>query len=56
MLIDLLESSKAIGLCLMGKFDMTSVNSDKPMQPPFKPRNSKWCSVSSSTILEYSCG
>ena len=33
---------------------LTSVDSDEPMQPPFKLRNSKWCSVSSLTILEYS--
>ena len=32
---------------------LTSVDSDKPLQPPFKLRNSKWCSVSSFTILEY---
>ena len=24
-----------------------------PLQPPFKLRNSKWCSVSSLTIIEY---
>ena len=33
---------------------LTSVNSDEPMQPPFKLRNSKWCSVSSLTVREYS--
>ena len=33
-------------------FDMR--DSDKPRQPPFKLRNSKWCSVSSLTITEYS--
>ena len=26
----------------------------RPAQPPFKVRNSKWCWVSSSTIIEYS--
>ena len=26
---------------------LTSVDSDEPVQPPFKLRNSKWCSVSS---------
>ena len=26
---------------------LTSVDSDEPLQPPFKLRNSKWCSVSS---------
>ena len=24
------------------------------MQPPFKPKNSKWCSISSLTVIEYS--
>ena len=33
---------------------LTSVDSDEPLQPPFKPRKSKWCSVSSLTIIEYS--
>ena len=33
---------------------LTSVDSDKPLQPPFKHRNSKWCSVNSLTIREYS--
>ena len=28
---------------------LTSVDSDEPVQPPFKLRNSKWCSVSSLT-------
>ena len=32
----------------------TSVDSDKPLQPPFRLRNSKWYSVSSFTIIEYS--
>ena len=37
------------------QFDiLTSVDSDEPLQPPFKLRNSKWCSVSSLTIIEYS--
>ena len=27
---------------------------EEPLQPPFKLRNSKWCSVSSLTIIEYS--
>ena len=26
---------------------LTIVDSDEPLQPPFKLRNSKWCSVSS---------
>ena len=33
---------------------LTSVDSDEPLQPPFKLRNSKWCSVRSVTIIEYS--
>ena len=33
---------------------LTSVDSDEPVQPPFKLRNSKWYSVSSLTIIEYS--
>ena len=33
---------------------LTCVDSDEPVQPPFKLRNSKWCSVSSLTIIEYS--
>ena len=37
------------------QFDiLTSVDSDEPLQPPVKLRNSKWCSVSSLTIIEYS--
>ena len=32
---------------------LTSVDSDEPVQPPFKLRNSKWCSVSSLTVIEY---
>ena len=34
--------------------NLTSVDSDGPLQPPFKLSNSKWCSVSSLTIIEYS--
>ena len=33
---------------------LTSVHSDEPVQPLFKFRNSKWCSVSSLTLVEYS--
>ena len=33
---------------------LTSVDSDQPAQPPFRRRNSKWCSVSSLTVIEYS--
>ena len=31
---------------------LTSVYSDEPVQPPFKHRNSKWCSVSSLTLID----
>ena len=33
---------------------LTSVDSDEHVQPPFKLRNSNWCSVSSLTIIDYS--
>ena len=33
---------------------LKSVDSDEPVEPPFKLRNSKWCSVSSLTLLECS--
>ena len=33
---------------------LTSVDSDEPVQPPFKLTNSKRCSVSSLTLIEYS--
>ena len=33
---------------------LTSVDSGEPVQPPFKLRNSKWCSVSILTVVEYS--
>ena len=33
---------------------LTSVNSDKPVRPPFKRRNSKCCLVSSIIFIEYS--
>ena len=33
---------------------MTSVDSDEPVQPTFNLRNSKCCSVSSLTVIEYS--
>ena len=32
----------------------TSVESEEPVQPPFKLSYSKWCSVSSLTLIEYS--
>ena len=31
---------------------LTRVDSDGPVQPPFKLKNSKWCSVSSLTVIE----
>ena len=33
---------------------LASVDSDEPVQPPLKLRNSKWCSLSSLTLIEYS--
>ena len=33
---------------------LTCVDSDEPVQPPFKLRNSKWCSINSLTVIEYS--
>ena len=33
---------------------LTSVDSDEPVQTPFKLRNSKRCSVGSLTVIEYS--
>ena len=33
---------------------LTCVDSDVPVQPTFKLRNSKWCSGSSLTVLKYS--
>ena len=32
---------------------LTSVDSDEPVQPPFKLRNLKWGSVSSLTVIEF---
>ena len=32
---------------------LTCVDSDEPVQPTFKLRNSKWCSVFSSRLIEY---
>ena len=32
---------------------LASVNSEEHLQPPFKLRTSKWCSVRSLTIIEY---
>ena len=34
---------------------LTSVDTDDPMQPPFKLRNTKWYSASSLTLIENSC-
>ena len=33
---------------------LTCVDSDEPVQPPLKLRNSKYCSVNSLTLIEYS--
>ena len=33
---------------------LKSVDTDEPVQPPFKLRNSKYCSVSSLTLIKYS--
>ena len=33
---------------------LTSVDSDEPVQPSAKLRNSKFCSVSNLTVIEYS--
>ena len=33
---------------------VTRVDSDEPVQPPFKLRNFKLCSISSLTVIEYS--
>ena len=30
---------------------LTSVDSDEPLQPPFRPKNLKSCSVSSSSLI-----
>ena len=43
------------GMRLPTFYFLTSVDSDKPLQPPFKLRNSKLCAASSLTIIEYSC-
>ena len=32
---------------------LTSIDSDEPVQPPFELGNSKWCSVSCLTVIEY---
>ena len=33
---------------------LTRVDSDQPVQPPLKLKNSKQCSVSGLTVIEYS--
>ena len=33
---------------------LTSIDSDEPVQPPFKLRNSKCCSIRSLIVIEYS--
>ena len=35
---------------------LTWINSDQPVEAPVKLRSSKCCSVSSLTVIEYSCG
>ena len=35
-------------------WNLTSLDSDEPVQPHFKLRNSKRCSVSILTVIEYS--
>ena len=42
--------SNNVAFCIL-----TSVDLYVPLQPPLKLRNSKWCSVSSLTIIEYTC-
>ena len=32
---------------------LTYIDSDEPVQPPFKLRNSKWCLASSLTVIEW---
>ena len=53
-----LESEYIIKIAMTCNFQqcgiLTGVDSDEPLQPPFMLRNSKWCSVSSLTIIEYS--
>ena len=34
--------------------NVACVDLGEPVKPPFKLRNSKWCSVSSLTVIEYS--
>ena len=40
--------------CVETRGVLTSVDSDEHVQPIFNPRNSKWCSVSSLTLVKYS--
>ena len=48
-----LEYSAGQGLT-SANWAVTCVDSDMPAQPPFKLRNSKWCSGSSLRVIEYS--
>ena len=49
------ESSKWAATCDFEQCGIwISVDSDQPVQPPFKLRNSKCCLVSSLTVIEYS--
>ena len=44
-----------IATCDLQQCDMlTRVDTDEPVQSSFKLRNSKWCSVSSLTFIDYS--
>ena len=48
------HNDKWAGAWEFQQFDiLTNVDSHEPVQPPFKLRNLKWDSVSSSTVIEY---
>ena len=57
---DLSGFKQSLILILTGTCDfqqcgiLTCVDSDESVQSPFKFRNSKWCSASSLTVIEYS--
>ena len=52
--IDINDSIMAVTCDFQQCGILTSVDSDKPVQPPSKLRNSKWCSVNCLTIIAYS--
>ena len=53
MRVQVLLLTKSATACDFQQFDiLTSVDSGEPLQPLFKVRNSKWCSVSSLTVIE----